>query len=427
MRNRLIFVFFTLLFSLTITLDGQKLVNSPYSRFNLGTIEPMGSFRGLGMGGISVSLRDNSSISFANPASYSSFDTISFIFDFGLDFSWNKLIEGKTIYNSNDMNFDHLMIGFPLAKGWGFSFGVLPFSSGYYNIAEIVTKTHPDYDPAVGVYSSSHSGSGGYSEVYAGTGLNIFKNLSAGINMTILFGTINRSNRYDFADFYNVYNTSTTEKLEIHGINFDYGLQYNIPLKKGYYITAGASLTSGKYYNSSYENYAYSFTGYSTRDTISYDVSNAKSTYIPGTLKLGLSYGKKNKFTAGVDYITTKWSESLIPGSTGYAADSWSLNAGAEFIPDKFSNYSYLQRVEYRAGGHFGDNYLIINGEQLKEFGLSCGLGLPMRRSYSKTNLFFDFTRKSGSEANNMHIENFYTVGISLNLYDNWFIKRKYD
>jgi hypothetical protein len=83
--------------------------------------------------------------------------------------------------------------------------------------------------------------------------------------------------------------------------------------------------------------------------------------------------------------------------------------------------------VEYRIGGHVEDNYLIINGEQVKEFGASIGIGLPMRRSLSKTNLFFDFTRKTGSTINNLHTEKYYTMGISLNLYDFWFIKRKYD
>ena len=122
----------------------------------------------------------------------------------------------------------------------------------------------------------------------------------------------------------------------------------------------------------------------------------------------------------------TKWSTSKIPGSTGYAADTKELRFGAEYIPDKFSNYNYISRIEYRIGGHVGDNYLIINGQQLKEYGASIGIGLPMLL-YSKTNLYFDFTSKVGSAASNLHTENYLTIGISLNLYDNWFLKRKYN
>jgi hypothetical protein len=50
-----------------------------------------------------------------------------------------------------------------------------------------------------------------------------------------------------------------------------------------------------------------------------------------------------------------------------------------------------------------------------------------LRRGMSKVNLYFDFTRKTGSTLNNLHTENYYTMGISLNLYDWWFLKRKYD
>ena len=78
MRNKLIILLSVFLFSLTFTSNGQKLVNSPYSRFNIGTMEPAGSFRSQAMGGISVSLRDNNSIYFSNLASYSSIDTVSF-------------------------------------------------------------------------------------------------------------------------------------------------------------------------------------------------------------------------------------------------------------------------------------------------------------------------------------------------------------
>jgi len=78
-------------------------------------------------------------------------------------------------------------------------------------------------------------------------------------------------------------------------------------------------------------------------------------------------------------------------------------------------------------GAHMGDNYLIINNEQIKEYGASIGLGLPMRRTFSKVNLFLDFTKKTGSFENNLHNENYLTMGLSLNFYDYWFQKRKYD
>jgi hypothetical protein len=144
-------------------------------------------------------------------------------------------------------------------------------------------------------------------------------------------------------------------------------------------------------------------------------------------LRFGISFGKAYKLTTGLDFVTTKWSASKIPGSAGYAADTRSLLFGVEYIPDKFSNYSFIKRVEYRIGGHYGDNYLIINGKQIKEYGASIGIGIPFRRTISKANLYLDFTRKSGFSSINYHSEDYLSAGISINLYDVWFIKRKYD
>ncbi|MBA4323167.1 MAG: hypothetical protein C0408_10160, partial [Odoribacter sp.] len=134
MQNKLITISFILLFTLTFSAKGQKLVNSPYSRFNIGSLDASGSIRSLGMGGTGVAMKDNSSIYFVNPASYSGIDTTSFLFDFGMDYSINVINDGTNNYQSDDMNFDHLIIGFPLARGWGMAAGLVPVSNGYYSI-----------------------------------------------------------------------------------------------------------------------------------------------------------------------------------------------------------------------------------------------------------------------------------------------------
>lgn len=420
---------FILLFSITFTAWSQKIVNTPYSRFNIGSIDPIGSFRSLGMGGIGTAMRDNSAIYFSNPASYSSLDTISFVFDFGIDYSMSYLSDSVSKHSSDDMNFDHLLMGFPLAKGWGFALGITPLSTGYYKISDPNSTNVTSSDK----YYSSHSGTGGLSNFFMGTGKNINKHFSVGVNMTVLFGKLERYDTIQFLD-YNVFNDVKTEKLQLGGVNLEYGMQYTTTLKNDYYINAGVSIRSGKNYNSNYEHFSYKYTSYGTQDTVSYVSDKSSKAFIPGSFSLGIAFGKKNKFTTGLDFVSTKWSKASIPGSSGInAADTKSLLWGFELIPDKFSNYSFLKRVEYRLGAHYGDNYLVINGEQLKEYGASFGIGIPMSRSFSdprsfsKINLFIDFTKKTGSAGSFLPVENFYTMGVSLNLYDFWFRKQKYD
>ena len=431
MQNKFIIIIFVSLFSVCYTASGQKDINTPYSRFNLGSLQPEGPFRSLGMGGVGTAMRNNSAIYYTNPASYSSLDTLSFVFDFGVDYGRNNISDGGSAYSSSDLNFHHLIMGFPLSKRWGFAVGIVPWSSGYYKISDEVTSSDPGYDSGIGAYEIDHIGSGGITKLFLGSGIQINKNFSLGVNMTFLTGQLTRTNQFTIGDYTTVFSNKSEETLDLNGLNFDYGLQYTASLKNNYFLNIGASLTSGKNYKTKYNQLSSKYSAYGVIDTVTNTADNNAKTFIPDNLRFGISFGKKDKFTTELDYTTSKWAASKIPGSTGYAADTRSLLFGAEYIPDKYSNYSLIKRIEYRVGTHMDDNYLIVNGEQLKEYGASIGVGIPLRRipatMPSIINLYFDFTRKTGSLANSFHNEDYITMGISLNLYDNWFIKRKYE
>jgi len=427
MRNRFAVILFILIISsLLFTATGQKLVNSPYARFNLGILEPSGSFKSLGMGGVRTAIRDNSTLYYTNPASYSSIDTNSFIFDFGVDYGLNILTDGSTRHISDDINFNHMLLGLPLTRGWGIGAGITTYSNGYFSISDRIDANDPDYDPVTGGYIETHTGKGGITKFFAGSGIKLFKYFSLGVNMNLLFGTVDRINQFDFIESLNTYNNNLSEHLSLTGLSLDYGIQVELPLKKDYFINAGASLGSGKNFKSSFESISYRYNYYGATDTINWSADSSK-VFIPGTISTGIGFGKKNKFIVAFDYIMTNWSESTLHGSDGYLADTRSMHLGFEYIPEKYSNTSFLKRVEYRVGGHTGDSYLVINGEQVREAGISLGLGIPLRRTFSKANLYIDYTKRSGA-GELMHTENYFTLGLSLNLYDPyWFIKRKYD
>jgi hypothetical protein len=427
MHKRLVVLNILVLLLLGYQAAAQKQLNSPYSRFNIGALEPQGSFKSRGMGGIGTALRDNNSIFYMNPASYSSLDTNSFTFDFGFDWALNVLNEDNNRYTSNDMNFNHLIMGFPLAKGWGFAMGIMPVSYGYYNISEDVAEGDADYDPLTGPYTTYHKGEGGLSNFFAGTGVNITKNFSLGINTTIMFGTLERKYSLQFADLDNNYHNSANEKMQVRGINFDYGIQYRGKLKNDYFVQAGVSLTSSKTYKSNYDYIAVRTSAYNSVDTIDYISESTTPVFLPGTYRAGIAFGKKNKFTTGFDFTYAEWSKAEIPGYGGYAANIKTYGWGLELIPEKYSNFSLLKRLEYRLGAHYGDNYLVVNGARVKEYGASFGIGLPLRRTHTRANLFVDYTRRTGSAAAGLHDERIITIGGSLNIYDIWFIQRKYD
>ena len=170
------------------------------------------------------------------------------------------------------------------------------------------------------------------------------------------------------------------------------------------------------------------YNNFGTGDSVSYVSDDSNPVRLPGTLSAGIALGKADKFTVGFDFITTNWSDARIPGSEGYSADTKTYKFGLEYTPEKYSNLSFLKRIDYRLGAYMGDNYIIINGEQLKQVGLTAGLGIPMKRTnLSKANFFVDLSRRYGSQASGLHKENYITIGASINLYDWWFKKPKYD
>lgn len=436
MQNKLALKLIFFLITTSITASAQKQVTSAIARYNLGILEPSGSVRSLGMGGIGTAIRDNSTVYFNNPASYSSLDTNSFIFDFGVNYGLNLLSDGTSKYTSDDMNFDHLMLGFPIAKNFGFVAGVVPYSNGYYRIEESVEEGDPDYDPVTGGYTAYHLGTGNITRFFVGSGISITKNFSLGVNMEILSGSIKRANEFDFDDYYYVYHNNISATRQLSGINFDYGIQYTASLKKDWFFIAGASLSFGQHYKSKLSSISYKFNAYGSVDTISFTSVDSVKAYLPGSLHTGISFGKKNKFTTGIDFNITDWSKAELNSEETHFADTRALRLGAEYIPDYISNYSYLRRVAYRIGAHMEDNYLVFDGNQVKEYGFSLGAGIPLKGIskstvyvdyISRANFFIDFTRKSLNTSTFEHYENYFTFGISLNLYDLWFLKHRYE
>jgi hypothetical protein len=101
-------------------------------------------------------------------------------------------------------------------------------------------------------------------------------------------------------------------------------------------------------------------------------------------------------------------------------------SAGLQFTPNPTALKNYLNRIQYRLGGYYGNTYHKLHGEQLKDYGMTFGLGLP----YKNTNSVFDISfciGQRGTLQNNLIKENYFSVSLNMSLYDYWFIKRKFN
>ncbi len=418
MRNKLLILLSIIVISaIPVSLPAQRYFNSPLSRFNVGTFEKSASFRSLGMGGTGMAIRTNDNIYPVNPASYSALDTNSFVFDFAVDYSILSLSDGDQSYMSDDMGFNHFSLGFPVAKNWGMAIGISPYSNSYYNL-----EGEDDLGSSI-----NHNGEGGLTKLFLGTGTELFSGLSLGVNMNIYYGEITRRNYYLYNES-NVNNILNTEYLFLRGLNFDAGLQYVNVFDNGYFLNIGAGTTFGNDLKSTYTVDTKTYNTAVT-NTLYYLSDDSTKAMMPTSLNAGVSFGITNKLVFAVDYLYSAWSKASIYGAEGYLADSRSLRFGLEYIPDKQSYSNLVERFEHRLGFHFDNDYLKVSSGQVKEYGITYGIGIPMRRSYSKVNLFMDYSRKtlpSGSSVT--HLEDCLTFGISMNIYEtHWFMRALYE
>ena len=132
------------------------------------------------------------------------------------------------------------------------------------------------------------------------------------------------------------------------------------------------------------------------------------------------------------DAITTS---GILANTTGaYRYDNSNrISLGGYYLPKINSISSYWDRITYRAGVRFEKTGLSIDGSgtntnftAINDFGISFGLGLPLKR-LSTVNLGFEFGKR-GTTENNLIEENYFNLRLSLSLTDiNWFKKRKID
>jgi len=150
---------------------------------------------------------------------------------------------------------------------------------------------------------------------------------------------------------------------------------------------------------------------------------------IPSEVRLGAGIGQKRKWFAGLEYqrlSSSEYSNRSFELNNVQYTDASTFRAGGYFIPDYNDITSYFKRIVYRAGVRYGENGLNVNGEDINEFGISFGVGLPAGRLLTNLNLGVEFGKRGTTNAGLIE-ENFMSFFVSLSLNDRWFQKRKFN
>jgi hypothetical protein len=401
----------------------QYSANSPYSRYGVGDIDRTGFSQNRGMGGLAIGVRQPNQINFLNPASYTSQDSMSFIWDVGLFenyISANTKNSGSA--SSTNMNFDHLSLSVPVSKHYYASMGLVPYSNVGYNISETSTNSF------TGDVNTYYKGTGNLNQFYFGNAFSLLKKqLNFGFNLSYIFGSINTNNDVVFASDNTAFQTSIERSLVTKGFHLSLGFQGVKKISNNLNLTGGITYDLKTKLKLDYTDYV--FRNYSVyTDTLPKGNNVLTGNYIvPARFGIGLSADYKNKIIIGFDYIAQDWSKSSYLGSNSDSLKSSSgLRLGVQYTPNYESYRSYFEKIRYRLGGYYNDTYLNLKGNAIKDYGVTLGFGLPFKNNKTTFNFAVEMGSR-GTTADNLVKMNYSRFSFGLTLYDFWFMKRKFD
>lgn len=404
----------------------QVKISSPYSIYGIGDLYGSGSQMNMALGGAVSAFSSPYFINSSNPASYMAFDSNSFVVDASFNLRSGTI---KTTEESQKTRFgtiSNLAFGLPVKKWWRASIGVLPVSQVGFDMQTT------EYVPNVGNSVNMYSGSGGLNKAYFGNAFSPFKNFSIGANISYIFGNIVKEAALTFPDSTTYANTMVRHTASLRKVTYDFGLIYRKDLKEGKYIQLGLTYAPAQQLNGNDEKitytYAYNATNNTevTKDTINLETSDTKLVQLPTSVGAGVQFGVTNRWFAITGITWQKWSEFRYLGVDPGMLNNLRISLGAQFRPSVTSMGKYYQRINYRAGLRFQQGNLVVQDTRINDFGVSLGVGLPMKKSNSTINIAFEVGSK-GTTANGLIQENYMRLTIGASLQERWFLKRRFN
>lgn len=415
MKNKKLSFFLTSLLTVASFMPAMNLLaqgtRSPYSRFGYGLLNDGASSAQRQMGGVGYAMNSGRQINVKNPASYAMADSLTFLFDLGLDFTsvWTK--ENSQSRSDVGGGLDYITMQFPIVKRLGMSVGLLPYSSVGYSFGSKIENG-----------SSSHEGTGGLNLLYLGIGGRVVGDLSVGANISYLFGTI-------YNDVYATTGSSSQslfeQILEVRDFHVDFGVQYSLNIGRTHRLTAGLTYSPGKTLLGHTWIQKYDVGSNADPDTLNYTSLKNKFS-LPDTWGAGVSYEWDGRLFAEVDFTYQNWASAKLLRSDDFTAtkfdNRYNIAAGLSYTPNRRG--SYLRRVSYRLGGHFARDYMMVRDNHVREYGVSCGFGFPAPASKTIINLGFEWLHRS-AHPTALLTENYFNIRLGINFNQLWFMKSK--
>ena len=413
-----------LLIGLSVNLKAQD--NRPYSMYGYGLLSDRATSMQRQMGSIGYAMHSGRQINVMNPASYASIDSLTFLFDIGADLSisWQKQFNDATSKWEKDRRFggglDYITMQFPIWKYLGASIGLVPYS--YVGYAFGTDIQHG---------AMSNQGEGGINQAYFGLA-GTYAGVSLGLNVSYDFGNIIND---VFSTPDNSGQTLFEHVMQIRDWSLVFGAQYTAKLSRSERLNLGVTFSPKKSIHGQTWATLQETTRDSKADTIAYMKMNGKY-FMPMSVGAGIGFvhERVSRWMVEADVTFQEWSKATYSplysssddGNLVFQGmefrDRLRIAAGGEYIPKLRGNY--WQRMAYRAGAYFNNDYLNIMGNRLREYGVTCGVGFNTPEGKTMINLGFEYKHRKATP-NALITENFFNITLGINFNELWFWQRK--
>lgn len=395
-------------------LSAQNNINSPYSLFGLGIENQIATGGLVGMGNSGVAQRTYNEINLFNPANLGNIMPESFLQDFGLNGLYSVLKNNDTNQSTTKGNVSHLAFAFPVARGWGVSLGILPYTTTGY---EIDVEGNVEGYPAT--YTTSYVGSGGLNKFFVSSGYKINKRLSVGVDFAVLFGTLIQETQIISSYIVDIY-----DQNHYNGLKLTTGVQYDVFQNDKNRTTLGATIELPTVLSGDQNRSSYKTTSLGGQIEIEENTATTLDDFeLPLSIGVGVSSAFR-KFTTNLDYKRVFWNNTDQKLNDGRYTDQSIYAFGLEYVQEN-KNASFFRLLKYRFGVNYNTGMLNVSNEQIESRFVSVGLGFPISRTGKDS---FNFSYSYGTEGtvnHNLIQENYHKISINLSFNGSWFKKAK--
>lgn len=418
---------FFLSFFISISSFAQRETTSPYSRFGYGDMYSNSLHAFDARGGAGIADRNETHISFLNPAGHSGVPKERFIFETGIGSNTRILEQGENQSTTNSAGIEHFACAFPVIESkWNSAIGLLPFSTVGYEIAASNSEN-----------SFIYRGIGGINQIVWGNAFTPISNFSLGFHARYLFGETYTKSFVFFPENTTSFSTEKRETYKTNGIIWDFGFTYTIPISETSKLSIAATYRDKQTAAYTHKNFLATFESENQEETNTYidTISNSFTknvrTDFAQKIGFGIQYTITEKFEYSLDFTKENWDKIYVYGLTNKnLTNVLSIHSGIEYIPNARS-LSYLKKLPYRIGFHYSQLPISETIGTFEtnpiDFGISFGTDFILKQTGNNITTSFIIGKRGDFSATNSVQETYFMTKFTIRLHEAWFFKRKID